>query len=159
MRTRTALAVLPLLLVAGCSGGGSDDDTSGISLPKDDFIKAADARCTQANSGLDALPDPSGPGDFQKSFQAAFELAGDAVSDLKELVAPQPDKDELEKILVDPLQAQLDALQDFIPTIAKALAKGPSGLQGLDFPDPPKVDVQPLKDYGFGSCVEFVETE
>lgn len=160
---RTALAVLPLALLAAC-GGSSDKATSTPSptpagLSKAAYIAASEAICTKANADIDAVPAPASVKDFPTSLQSTLTIADKATTDLEALGAKQADSTELTKTFLGPLRAQVTAIRAFLPKVAEAAAKGQAAVEALDEPKVPEADLAAMRAYGFTACVKSAEND
>jgi hypothetical protein len=118
-------ALLCLALLSACGGDSSGDgggDDKG--LPKAEFLTQAEKICADANTALDAEPEPTSPEGISPYFDKLLGIADDTTTELEQLAADQPDKAEVDKIFLTPLRGQVEAIQAYLPKAKAALEQG-----------------------------------
>lgn len=149
-RTAAAPALLALALLTGC--GGSDG------LSQEEFVSQAEDLCSKANTELEGATAPTTPEEIGPYFQKLLDTADGTTQELEALAADQEDEEELQRIFLTPLRAQVDALQDYLPKVEEAAKAGPDALEGLKEPDLPDADTKAMREYGFEACVTTAES-
>ena len=153
MLRRLSPVLLCLALATAC-GGGDDGGSGSDGLPKAEFIRAAEAICKDANVELEAEPEPTAAAGVGPYFDTLVGIADTTTSELEELAADQPDKEEVDRIFLTPLRGQVSAIQDYLPKAKEALAQGEEAFTNLPEPTLPEADIPGMKAYGFETCVE-----
>lgn len=158
MLRRCAPALLPLLLLAGCSGSSSSGERA-EGLPKAEFLAQAEKICANANTALDAEPEPTAPAGISPYFDTLVGIAADTTSRLEAVAAGQPDKAEVDEIFLTPLRAQVTTIEAYLPKAKAALAEGEEAFTSLPEPELPEADTAAMEEYGFDACVETAQAE
>jgi hypothetical protein len=152
---KPALAVLPLLAVAACSGGSSA--TAG----RASYLEKAEAICTEAIAEQKALKTPATATELSPYVDAIVRLADETTTDLLRVPAPGKDKAALDRHVFTPLHGQLLSLRTYADKVrAAARSKDQIALVKL-LSNPPSrtaVDLAWMRAYGFRSCVEAADT-
>jgi type II secretory pathway pseudopilin PulG len=107
-------AIGAVALVAGC-GGGSDDSASSSAastaavaeLSADEFRTQANAICADAQTKIDAVPDPTSPADIPTVFSQVLPVAQERLDKLRALDPPADLQGSYDEAL-DLGQQQLD---------------------------------------------------
>lgn len=133
---RFLLSLVAVLMVAAACGGGDDNtaDTTSTTastttttdpgLPKDEFIRQANAICADMNAKVEALPVPRRASDYTTFFRQGATIFRDAVARLRALRAPAADRARLEAELYTLADQQVGVIERSIPTIEQAVASG-----------------------------------
>ncbi|MFN2537349.1 MAG: hypothetical protein ABR549_04250 [Mycobacteriales bacterium] len=154
---RHVLVVLPMLAVAACSGGSSADDAAS----KTDYLRKAEAICTQANADQKALKSPTSAQELSPYVDAIVRIADRSTTALLKLTPPTRDKADLDKHVFDPLHGQLVQLRDYADKVrAASKAKDQIALVKLlsDPPNKTAADLEWMRTYGFRQCVDAADT-
>jgi hypothetical protein len=110
MRTRAAVALLPVL-AAGCGGGGE--------LSRSELVAKGDAICARVNKQIAKEPDPKNAADLERLAKRTVEISGPAIEDMEALEPPSELKDEFEKFV-----ASLKRQRDLTRQIGEAAGAG-----------------------------------
>ena len=148
--------LLPLALVAGCSGSSTP---SGVA--KSDYLKKAEVICTKANVDQKALKTPTTPDAIPAYVASVIKIADTATSGLAALEAPKADQKDLESKVLGPLRTQLSVGHDYYDQIVAATKnKDQKALVKLlgNPPTQAKADLRWMKGYGFKECVDAADT-
>jgi hypothetical protein len=167
---RCAPALLCLALLSACGGSSSGGSSSGGSssggagrgdsgLPKAEFLAQAEKICADANTALDAEPEPTSPEGISPYFDALLGIADDTTTELEQLAAEQPDKAEVDTIFLTPLRGQVEAIQAYLPKAKAALEQGQEAFTSLPEPMLPPADSAAMRSYGFDACVETAQAD
>ncbi|MCU1600381.1 MAG: hypothetical protein JWO22_1090 [Frankiales bacterium] len=152
-----ALIVLPVLLVAACSGGSSAQPGSGRSA----FIAKAEVICAKANKAKDGLKKPLSTTDLATYVHSLVMVADESTTALLELTPPADDKKDLEAQVLEPLSKQLVKARAFDAAIAKAVKANDQVTIVNLLKDPPTkttANLDYMRKYGFKECVTAADT-
>jgi hypothetical protein len=158
-RRATAPVLLSLALLAACGGGSSGDGEDEKALEKADFLAQAEKICADANTALQAEPEPTSPAGISPYFDKLVGIADSTTTDLEQLAADQPDKAEVDRIFLTPLRGQVEAIQAYLPKAKEALKQGEEAFTSLPEPVLPEADAKAMEGYGFDKCVETAQAE
>lgn len=164
-RTPTLVAVPLALLLAACGGGtgtrgGGTPAASptATGLSKADYLSRSEDVCARANANLPAPPASRDAASLDQYF-TAFEITINAAADQLTLLAErQPDRVELDRMFLTPLQGQVKGLTAFAPRLEAAVKSGPAAVRALGGPTLPAADLAAMRAYGFKACVESAHT-
>lgn len=148
--------LVPLALVAGCSGSSAPGGVS-----KADYIKKAEVICAKAVADQKALKTPSTPDAIPAYVAGVLAIADTATSGLAALEEPKGDKKALEDKVIAPLRGQLVVGHDYYTQIVTATKnKDQKALVKLlgNPPTDAKADLRWMKSYGFTMCVDAADT-
>lgn len=152
------LAVLPLLLLLPAC---SDDGGGGASLEdrRADYVAEAEEVCGQANDEFEELTAPASVAEVPAYADTVLELLTGTVDDVRGLTPPEEDRAELDEKLFTPLEADVQAAEEYAASLkAAAEANDSATLLRLaqELPEP-TVDLPFVRDYGLVQCAEAVE--
>jgi hypothetical protein len=150
------MAVLAVVvLVTGCSG---EDEAA--EQAKADYLKRAEAVCSQANTEEKALARPTGVTTLTPYATRLVAIADRSATELAAIDPPTRDRAALDEHVFRPLQEQLGVGKQWLAQVHAAdKAKDQVALMQL-FADPPlqpKADLRWMKRYGFSSCVDAAD--
>jgi hypothetical protein len=107
-----AAALAIALIVAGCGGGGSDNEVTASSITKAEFLKKADAVCERGNEQTQAdvaayveeknfsLSKKQTPAQYTAFIEAVLvPNVNKEIEEIRDLGAPSGDEDQVEAIL------------------------------------------------------------
>ncbi|HWH30935.1 MAG TPA: hypothetical protein VNU26_18590 [Mycobacteriales bacterium] len=150
-RSRVLAAAAAGALTVGltaCSSGPS----------KEDYVSSAEQICADANSELEELGEPESPDQLSDFLDEGIAIGDDAVEELENLEKPEGDADELDRIFLEPVRGQVDAIRELAPQLEEAVANEDlEALSELEEQQGPEADLDAMRDYGFDDCVEFAE--
>ena len=112
MRTHAALALLPVLALAGCGGGGGG-------LTKKQLVAKGDAICLRVNRQVAKEPDPKTVADLQRLAKRTVELSDPAIKDMEALDPPSELKSDFARFV-----ASLKHQRDLTKQIGDAAGAG-----------------------------------
>ena len=110
MRTRAAVALLPVL-AAGCGGGGE--------LSRSELVAKGDAICDRVNRQIAKQPDPKTVGDLERLAKRTAAISGPAIDDMEALEPPSELQADFDKFV-----ASLKRQRDLTRRIGDAAASG-----------------------------------
>lgn len=146
--------LLPIALLAGCGG------SSGLS--KADYVSKAEALCKKANADVKALPFPQSTAGISDYAAKIVSIADQTTKDLVALEAPDADKADLQKKVLEPLQQQVEDGKEYAAKIKAAVeSKDQKQLTELvgKPPTSTEADLDFMRSYGFKECVESAKTD
>ena len=149
--------VLPLVLVAACSGKSS---TSG-GVSKADYLRQAEAICTKSAADQKALKTPTAVADLAPYVAKVVALADTTALAVDALEPPKADKSDLESKLLTPLKAELVEAHTYSAKVAAAQKRhDEAALVELlsKRPAMPPAVLTWMRSYGFSSCVTLLDT-
>jgi hypothetical protein len=152
-------ALLPVLLLAACSG--SSQDQVGAGPTKAEYLAQAEAICTGANKDIAALPTPTSVAALQSLVEQSLRIAQDATGKIKQLEVPPADKAQLTTKVLDPLDGQLAEGKAFLEQVKAAIRKNDTAAIGRLIQNRPtgsKTDLAWMRSYGFKACVDAADT-
>lgn len=119
MRRASLLALLTILFLTACGGGG------GKRLTKGEYAAKADAICAKGNRQTNALPNPSNLSELADVADKTIPILDDAIRDLRKLRPPANEQDTVDQWLdeVEKLRDDLKEIRD------KAKDKDMQGIQ------------------------------
>ncbi|MGZ6793009.1 MAG: hypothetical protein ACXVGH_13770 [Mycobacteriales bacterium] len=168
MPARTpALVAVPLaLLLAACGGattgtrGGGTPAASptATGLSKADYLSRSEDVCARANANLPAPPNAHDPASVDDYFTLLEVTISAATDQLTLLAHRQPDRAELDRMFLTPLQGQVKGITAFAPRLEAALKSGPAAVRALGGPTLPAADLAAMRAYGFKACVKSADT-
>ena len=153
---RALLPVVPLALLAACGGG----DDGGLS--KAEYLSKAEAICAKANADVKAIPLPTTPSAIPTYVTKLVTLAESVRDQMKALDAPDADEADLDKKVLDPIDAQIREGRAYQEQLAQAFASNDSAKVQQLVANPPtqtQADLTWMKSYGFKECVTVAETD
>lgn len=143
-----ALAVLSLLLLAGC--GGNDE--------KDAYVAEASKVCEVARTDADALTTPTTAAAIKPFVDTSLAIAVRAQAELAALTPPAEDRAELESKVLDPFAELVEQGRAYA---AKVDAAGTDGAKLLALiaqqPSAEGIDLEYLRAYGLDACADVIE--
>ena len=110
MRTHAALAVLPLVALTGCGGGG---------LSKKELVAKGDAICKRVNTRMAKEPDPKTAADLERLAKRTVAISDPAIKDMEALEPPSELESDFENFL-----ASLKRQRNRTKKIGEAAAEG-----------------------------------
>ena len=121
MRRASIVALLALVLLVGCGGGG------GTPLTKAEYASKADAICGKYNQQTKSLGSPSNLAGLAKVADKTLSILDKAIADLKKLKPPASEKATADQWLtqVENLKSDLGEIRD------KAKANDTPGVQAV----------------------------
>lgn len=150
---RAVATVVPLLLVAACSG--SDSPT------RKDFVARSETVCAEANKQFDALPAPSDTAGVLTYVERLVQVAADATTRLDALEVPKKDAHAVEAKMMTPLRSEVAAGRTFVAKIRTAVQKRDQAALATLIAHPPtptRADLGWMRGYGFRQCVTMADT-
>ncbi len=144
--------LLPLVLVAACGGGTSQD-----SAAKKDYLAQAEVICAKANADTTALKTPQAARDLAPYVAKVLAVADTAIAAVDALTPPPADSADLRRKVLDPLTSQLAEAHVYAEKVAAAdKVKDEAALTQLTLnaPTGSKADLRWMRKYGFAACVD-----
>ena len=121
VRRASFVALLALVVLPGCGGGG------GTALTKEEYAARADAICGKYNEQTKSLGNPTNLADLAVVADKTLSVLDKAIADLKKLKPPAS-----EKAIADQWLTQVDNLKDDLTEIRdKAKANDTPGVSAV----------------------------
>ncbi|MCW2601163.1 MAG: hypothetical protein JWM02_2992 [Frankiales bacterium] len=153
--------LLPLALVAACTGSNSSGSAASAGVSKADYLKQAEAVCAKAYADRSALKVPTAIPALASYVAQVVTLADSAVTALAAVQPPTTDKAELESKVLNPLRTQVREARTYSGRVAAAAKKNDQvALVKLlsNAPLGSKANLRWMKNYGFVECVKAADT-
>lgn len=129
MRRPLPLVLLLLALFAAACGDGDDaaDTTTSSSttttdpgLPKDEYVRQANAICKETNAKVEALAEPKTAAAYPAYVRQFVALAQDGQAKLRALRVPAADRPTVEALFLAVNDQQVKLLEDSLPALDAA---------------------------------------
>ena len=157
---KRALLVLPVLLLAGCSGDEPDPAAAPSAGPdlKAAYVAEATEVCQEAKTKADALVAPATAETFPPFVAQSVALVTGAQSQLAALTPPPADADQLRRKVLDPFKTLAEKATAYGAQV-KAAGSDQAKLLPLltQAPKPDGIDLAYLRQYGLGVCADVIE--
>lgn len=152
---RSALVLVPALLLTACGGGGD----SAYAQQKKAYLAKANAVCAKGVQARKAAGTPSSVVAIPGYVQSVVLQAADLVAELDALDPPPRDAQEIQNKVILPLRRQVAEGQDYAKKVRQAAAKDPNSVLALlgQAPTQVQADVGFLKSYGLTTCAQAVD--
>lgn len=130
---RRLLSSLLVLLALGAVACGDSNDaadtttttastttTTDPGLPKDEFVRQANAICKETNDKLEALPEPKTGAAYPPAIRQIIALAKEGQAKLRALRAPAADRANIEAQFLALNDQQVQLLEGALPALDEA---------------------------------------
>jgi hypothetical protein len=144
-----ALPLTALVLVLpGCSDDGGD--------AKAEYVREGEHICEEAQEAFEAQTEPTSVEAVPAYIEEVLSIARTAATQFRALEPPEEDAAEIEERVLDPLDADLAAADEFAEEVSAAAQANDSAalIELVQNPPEPTVDIAFVRDYGFETCAE-----